>query len=336
MMSRLRRIPSSMSALFCILCSGCQGWQSAMDPAGPQSRHLTQLFWIFLIVCGAIWGIVLITLTAALWRRRVSLKPPGGPAERRTARVVIGAVVASALVIAGLTLSSYFTTRSLASVAGDPIVLRVRGYQWWWEITYMDSVPSHIFLTANEIHIPMGRTVRIQLSSADVIHSFWAPNLMGKQDLIPGRDNAITFSVDRPGVYREQCAEFCGLQHAHMALLIVAEPQAAFDAWRTNQVAEPFVPHDAEQAEGRRVFTSKACANCHTIRGTPAAGTLGPDLTHVGSRQTIAAGMLPMTRGALAAWIADPQTIKPGNNMPMVSLNADELNAVSAYLAGLR
>src|ERR1700709_2136765 len=128
MMSRLRRIPSSMSALFCILCSGCQGWQSAMDPAGPQSRHLTQLFWIFLIVCGAIWGLVLITLTAALWRRGVSAKPPSGPAERRAARVVIGAVVASALVIAGLTLSSYFTTRSLASIAGDPIVLRVRGY----------------------------------------------------------------------------------------------------------------------------------------------------------------------------------------------------------------
>lgn len=335
-MSRPRRFPSGMTALLCVFCTGCQGWQSAMDPAGPQTRHLTQLFWTFLVVCGAIWGLVLITLVGALWRRRASVSLIGGPAERHTTRIVIGAVVASALVIAGLTLSSYVTTSSLASVAGDPVVVRVRGYQWWWEVTYMDATPSHIFLTANEIHIPVGHTVRVELSSADVIHSFWAPNLMGKQDLIPGRENASTFSVDRPGVYREQCSQFCGLQHAHMALLIVAQPQAAFDAWRTAQLAEPLPPNDAEQAEGRRVFTSKACANCHTIRGTPAAGTLGPDLTHVGSRQTIAAGMLPMTRGALAAWIADPQTIKPGNNMPMVSLKANELNAVSAYLAGLR
>jgi cytochrome c oxidase subunit 2 len=335
-MSPLRRLSLGMPALLCVICAGCRGWQSATDPASPQSRHLIQLFWTFLIACGAVWGLVLLTLAVALWHRRAPPASPGEPSERRTTWAVTGAVVATVLVITGLTVSSYVATRGLASGAGDPIVIRVRGYQWWWEVTYMDPTPSHIFRTANEIHLPVGRSVRIELSSADVIHSFWAPNLMGKQDLIPGRDNAITFSADRAGVYREQCAQFCGLQHAHMAMLIVAESQAAFDTWRAGQLAEPAAPGDPEQAEGRREFTSKACANCHTIRGTPAAGTLGPDLTHLGERQTIASGMLPTTRGTLAAWIADPQMIKPGNNMPMVPLTANELNAISAYLAGLR
>ncbi len=178
--------------------------------------------------------------------------------------------------------------------------------------------------------------MRVKLAAEDVIHSFWAPSLAGKQDLIPGRDNSLTFTVGKPGTYRQQCAEFCGLQHAHMAMLIVAEPPAAFAAWRAAQLAEAASPAGQEEARGGQVFLGKACAACHTIRGTPAAGTVGPDLTHVGGRQYIAAGMLPTTRGSLAAWIADPQTIKPGNNMPMVPLTATELNSVAAYLAALK
>lgn len=308
-----------------------------MSPGGEQSGQLLRLFWLFCVLCAVIWLLVMLVLAAGLWRRRVADGRPASPAaERRSAMLVGGAVAASVLVIVGMTLSSYLTTRRMAVSGGDPLVIRVRGYQWWWEVTYLDPAPDQVFLTANEIHVPVGRPIRVELAAADVIHSFWAPSLAGKQDLIPGRDNTLSFTVTRPGLYRQQCAEFCGLQHAHMAMLIVAQAPADFAAWRRGQLAEPPAPADPEQAAGRRVFAAKACAACHTVRGTPAAGTLGPDLTHVGSRLTIAAGLLPTTRGSLAAWIADPQTIKPGNNMPMVPLTADELNALAAYLAGLR
>src|SRR5207237_227589 len=162
------------------------------------------------------------------------------------------------------------------------------------------------------------------------------PNLAGKQDLIPGRDNHITFRADRPGIFRGQCAEFCGLQHAHMSFFVIAESSADFENWRSLQLQPAAAPVDGEQEAGRQVVTGKACAACHGIRGTSAKGTLAPDLTHVVSRIYLGAGLLPTTRGSLAAWAADPQTIKPGNNMPAVPLTADELRAVSAYLASLK
>jgi cytochrome c oxidase subunit 2 len=240
------------------------------------------------------------------------------------------------VIIIGLTLLSFFMTRGLTAANADALVLRLRGYQWWWEATYMDPRPDRTFTVANEIHVPVGRPVRILLEAPDVIHSFWVPSLAGKQDLIPGRANEITIVAQRPGVYRGQCAEFCGLQHAHMAFLVVAEAPADFASWRAAQLQPGSAPSTDEQEAGLRVFLAKPCAACHRIQGTPASGTLGPDLTHVGSRQYIAAGLLPTTRGSLAAWIADPQTLKPGNNMPMVSLTGDELRAVSAYMASLK
>jgi cytochrome c oxidase subunit 2 len=178
--------------------------------------------------------------------------------------------------------------------------------------------------------------VRIELSAADVIHSFWVPNLAGKQDLIPGRNNVLTLTAAQPGIWRGQCAEFCGMQHAHMAILVIAEPAVAFDAWRDAQIQPAASPATPEQERGRAFFTSRACGACHTVRGTEAGGNIGPDLTHVGGRRYIAAGVLPTTRGSLAAWIADPQTIKPGNNMPLVPMPAEELKAVSAWLTALR
>lgn len=200
----------------------------------------------------------------------------------------------------------------------------------------MDSTPDQRFETANEIHIPVGRNVRLQLEGVDVIHSFWVPSLAGKQDLIPGRPNELTIRAERPGVYRGQCAEFCGLQHAHMAFFVIAEAQAEFDQWARLQRASASASSDAELTAGQKVFLTKPCAACHAIRGTSASGTNGPDLTHVGGRKYIAAGLFETTRGSLAAWIADPQTLKPGNNMPMVSLNPEELRSVSAYLANLK
>jgi cytochrome c oxidase subunit 2 len=327
-------MPRSWLRLLGLLCTGCSSdWQSALTPQGDVARHLDGLFWLFTATAVAIWLAVMLVLLLALWRRA---RVPQAVAERRAGIAVGAAVAATVLIIGGLTLASYLATRTLANDAPDALVIRLRGFQWWWEATYQDEAPNRSFLTANEIRIPVGRPVRIELAAADVIHSFWVPNLAGKQDMIPGRDNAITFTARQPGIWRGQCAEFCGLQHAHMALLVVAEPPEAFDRWREAQIAEARPPADEVEAEGQRLLEAKACSACHTVRGTTAAGTLGPDLTHLGSRQYLAAGMLPMTRGAMAAWIADPQGVKPGNNMPMVPLTADELQALSAYLVSLK
>jgi cytochrome c oxidase subunit 2 len=330
---------SSLNRIVDLLCPTCTGWQSATHPAGPQAASLDRLFWVFVLTCGFVWLLVMLTLLIVLRRRgRQDAASPEatGRRERRCAIAVGAAVAATVLIISGLTVLSYAATRAISAAEGDPLHIRLRGYQWWWQASYDDPRPDRSFVTANEIHIPVGRPVRIALSAADVIHSFWLPNLAGKQDLIPGRDNVLTLTADRPGVYRAQCAQFCGLQHAHMAMLVIAEPPDAFDAWRDRQLGDAAEATTDEQERGRQFLTSKACAACHTVRGTPAAGTLGPDLTHVGGRRYLAAGQLPLTRGSLAAWIADPQTIKPGNNMPLVPMTSDELNAVSGYLAALK
>jgi cytochrome c oxidase subunit 2 len=274
---------------------------------------------------------------ALLRRRRAPAEPLmiDAARQRRMSAVVTLAVGLTVVVISIFTLGSFFATRPLAGPS-DAITIEVRGFQWWWNVSYLDEHGTALFAAANEIHVPVGRAVRLHLGAADVIHSFWVPSLAGKQDLIPGRDNTLIFTALRPGVYRGQCAEFCGLQHAHMALDVVAHEAAEFEAWRSRQQQNAAAPADDEQRAGQQVFMAKACSACHAVRGTAAAGALGPDLTHVGSRRTIAAGALQTTRGALAAWIADPQTIKPGNNMPMVPLTPDELNAVSAYMANLK
>ncbi|ONG53557.1 cytochrome c oxidase subunit II [Pseudoroseomonas deserti] len=318
-------------ALLLLPLAGCTGAQSALDPQGSVAQRLGALFWLFVAVLGLIWLAVLLVLAVALRRRAVSAAPSG---ERRAGRVVTAATLATALVVAGLTLASYRATHGLSDDAAAPLVVQLRGYQWWWQVTYPG--PGGGLVTANEIRLPAGRAARIELSAADVIHSFWVPNLAGKQDMIPGRDNALTLTPLTPGRYRAQCAEFCGLQHAHMALMVVVEPPEDFAAWMAAQRATPAAPADPELAWGRRLLEEKACGACHALRGSRAAGQLGPDLTHLASRDTLAAGMLPMTPGSIAAWIADPQQIKPGNAMPRVELAPDELRALTAYLASLR
>jgi cytochrome c oxidase subunit II len=315
------------------------GWQSALDPQGPQAASLHWLIWVFFAVSAIIWTLVMLVLVIALLRRRASGQEPvstNQAGERRASVFVAGSLAATILTVGALTLISYLSTHSVAASPNAPIHIRVRGFQWWWEVTYLDPTPSRNFITANEIHIPVGQPVTVDLLAMDVIHSFWVPNLAGKQDLIPGRLNQLTFTASRPGRYRGQCAEFCGLQHAHMAMLIVADEPQEYERWRERQIATAPAAATPEQDRGRQVFTEKACAACHAIRGTPAAGTLGPDLTHVAGREYIGAGVMPTTRGSLAAWIADPQGAKPGNNMPLVPLSAEELRSVSAYLASLQ
>lgn len=314
------------------------GWQSALDPHGQGAARLFDLTLFLFAACALVWLLVMAAATATLRKRRGAFEVPTVPSgpERRSTLVVSCAVAATAVVVTGFTVVSFFTTRALTAAAPDAPVVRIRAYQWWWEATYTDDEPQRVVTVANEIHIPVGTPVRFRLEAPDVIHSFWVPSLAGKQDLIPGRNNEITIRADRAGVYRGQCAEFCGLQHAHMAFLVVAEPSEDFARWLDAQRKPAASPSDEETATGRAVFLGKGCAACHTVAGTGAAGTLGPDLTHVASRRYLAAGLLPTTRGSLAAWIADPQTIKPGNNMPIVPLGAEELAAVSAYMASLR
>jgi cytochrome c oxidase subunit 2 len=321
--------------LACLLLAACSGPQSAMDAHGASAIHLKQLIIWIVAVCSLVWTLVMVMLIWALLRKRGAPRPQDPARERRMMKTVIGATIATVIIIAGFTLASFMTTRAIGNGDAD-LTVAVRGQQWWWELNYLDPDPSRSFKSANEIHIPVGRNVRLQLDSADVIHSFWVPSLAGKLDLIPGRKNELTIRAERAGIYRGQCAEFCGVQHTHMSVSVIAQEPAEFDAWMEAQRRPAAAGADAEVAAGRAVFLAKPCAACHTIRGTGASGTTGPDLTHLADRQTIAAGAFDTTRGALAAWIADPQTLKPGNNMPMVPMTSDELRQVSAYMMSLK
>nr|WP_222858179.1 cytochrome c oxidase subunit II [Rhizobium cauense] len=313
------------------LC-GCDGIQSALDPHGQSAVLLRDLIIGIVIVCTIVWLAVMATLVWALQRRRDVPET----AERRLRNAVIAAVAGTVVIITGLTIASFYTTRGLGPEPDVDLTIRVRAQQWWWQFIYEDKNAAKGFQAANEIHIPVGKTIRVLLESTDVIHSFWVPSLAGKQDLIPGRENILTFRADKPGVYRGQCAEFCGLQHSHMAFVVIAEDEQAYRQWEAAQRAPAKEPDEVDTVAGKRAFLAKQCSACHTIRGTEATGTSGPDLTHVGSRATVGAGLLNNTRGSLAAWIADPQTLKPGNNMPLVPLSPEELRQISAYMESLK
>jgi cytochrome c oxidase subunit 2 len=244
-----------------------------------------------------------------------------------------------ALTVVTLVGALIWTMQVLAAVdspARAPrLTLEITGHQWWWEVRYLGAAPGETFTTANEIHVPVGQPVLIKLYGADVIHSFWIPALTGKTDTIPGRENVAWLQADRPGVYRGQCTEYCGAQHAHMAAFVVAQPPAAFEAWRRGQLATAAPPASPDAATGEAVMISR-CGGCHTVRGTSAGGVLGPDLTHLMSRRTLASGALANTPGNLLGWISDPQSAKPGAQMPATFLSGPDLTHLHAYLASLR
>jgi cytochrome c oxidase subunit 2 len=258
--------------------------------------------------------------------------------DRISTRVVSIATAATAVTLFFVLISSVLAGRVTSEPLGNQkhIAITVIGHQWWWEVQYPNSEADRTVITANEIHIPVGVPVEITTASRDVIHSFWVPNLTGKHDLIPGYNTAFWLRADRAGDYRGQCAEFCGLQHAHMSFWITAEPQADFDRWARAQRQPSVQPSNQELVRGQQVFLNNACVLCHNIGGTPAAGQAGPDLTHFGSRLTIAAGTLANNRGNLAGWITDPQTVKPGNHMATVPLPAEDLQPLVSYLESLR
>jgi cytochrome c oxidase subunit 2 len=233
---------------------------------------------------------------------------------------------------------NYLTGRSLTAEQGNKNGLNVDviGHQWWWEVRYKDVDASNIFTTANEIHIPVGVPVLFNLQATDVIHSFWVPNLAGKRDLIPGKINGIWLQADKPGVYRGQCAEYCGMQHAKMAFWVVAEPQEQFNAWRQNQTQTSIPPMTDSQKRGQQIFLSSTCVMCHAINGTPAGSNIGPNLTHIASRHMIASATLANTRDHLALWVRDSQQVKPGNRMPQNNFSEADLQALLDYLQSLK
>lgn len=332
----MSRAGRGAAALALLALGGCGGVQSALDPRGPHAGAIAALWWAML--AGGTLVLLLVTaLTAAAVSRRARA-PHARPLSTRGATwlVALGGGVVPVVVLTGLLVYSVTTGRALSAPRpADALTVQVIGHQWWWEVHYLDAGGGRIAATANEIHVPVGEPVRILLTSADVIHSFWVPNLLGKMDLIPGIENATWLQADTAGVYRGQCAEFCGLQHALMGLLVIAAPPPDFRAWLTAQARPAAEPTDGVRALGQQVFLGGPCVLCHAIRGTPALGGAGPDLTHLASRRTLAAATVPNTTGHLAGWILDPQRVKPGNHMPPTNLTPVRLHALLAYLEGL-
>lgn len=308
---------------------------SILDPAGPQAASMAWLIWVFMAICGVVYVLTMLALAWALMRRRRA-EDEGSTGTRRLWRAVGAASLATAATLVALTISSEVAGRGLYSPSGaGAITVDVVGQQWFWDFRYRDVTPRDTVSSPNELHIPVGIPVVINAQSRDVIHSFWVPELHGKRDLIPGVTTQTWIQADRPGVYRGQCAEFCGHQHAKMAFVVIAEPLEQFQAWIARQ-RQDAAPPDASTQRGHDVFMATTCATCHAIRGTGAGSRVGPDLTHVGSRRMIAAGTLDNNRDQLMRWVRNAQSVKPGSRMPPVSLSDEDLQAVVTYLESLQ
>ena len=333
--------------LFILLCVSCATeQQSSIDPAGPQAGRIATLWWFFFWLLGTIFIAVMLVMLRTLMRghRAAEEQEPlenhqrAETRETRLRSVVTVAGILTVVLLFVLLVASLTTGKANADLGatGKPMTIQVTGNQWWWQFTYRNDDPSQVLTTANEIHIPVGKTILIQGQSNDVIHSFWAPNLHGKRDLIPSRVTTEYIQADKPGVYRGQCAEFCGLQHAHMAFYVIAEPEDKFKAWMQAQLQPAVAPATPVLQQGQQNFLNYACVYCHQIRGTTASGQNAPDLTHFGSRRTIAAGTLPNTPGNLAGWIVNPQSIKPGTHMATLAVKPEDLQPMIQYLESLK
>ena len=315
-----------------LLLAACSGPSpSTLDPHGPGANRVAGLWWLLFWISAVVFAVVCLLVVAALARRR-------GDRETLVRRgggellIVVGGVVLPAIVLTAVYVVGLRDLRALTVPKGTDLTVEVTGHDWWWEVRY----PEDGIVSANEIHVPVGRPVRLNLTSRDVIHSFWVPQLTVKTDLIPGHTNTTWIQATRPGTYRGQCAEYCGLQHAKMAIRVVADPPGTFARWLATEQQPAAAAADPLAARGRLALERNSCAACHTVRGTAASGTVGPDLTHFGGRRTIGAGALANTRGNLGGWIVNSQTVKPGNKMPPQPLTPEELQALLAYLESLK
>jgi cytochrome c oxidase subunit 2 len=309
--------------------AGCDGQQSAFTGLGPVSSRITLLIWIMFIgaalITLLICGLMLISITGpAGWRQKLTSEKG----------IVWGGIVFPVVILTALLIYGFLILKAGETLvqAGELVRISVVGEQWWWRVIYRHD-DGRITESANELRIPAGRPIEIELSTADVIHSFWIPAYAGKIDMIPGRTNILHFIADKPGVVTGQCAEYCGGAHALMSFYTVAMTPADYDAWL---VKERMDAKPARAREGEQLFLSSGCGGCHTVRGIQADGKIGPDLTHVGSRLSLGAGILPNTRESFAKWISQHQTIKPENLMPPFNIFSEsELQSLSAYLNSL-
>lgn len=356
------------------IAAGAAPSQDVLAPAGIQAQRILTLWHLTLAVCTVVFVAVLLGLFVAIRRgareARRTPPPPGqgqppghGPApaqaglssettastrgtptvrpdaasERRSRRLVATATWVSVILLCGLVAADFLTDRALSRLPmEDPLRVEMIGHQWWWETRYDADGGRPAFVTANQLRLPVGRSVLVTLKSSDVIHTFWVPNLHGKRDMIPGRDAALMLRADRAGDYRGQCAEFCGAEHALMAFSVSAVPADDYAGWAQREARDARNPDEPLARRGMGVFLGNACAQCHTIRGTTAAGTLGPDLTHLASRTLLAAGTIANTPENLAQWITTPGSMKPATTMPPTQLPPEDLRALVHYLGSLQ
>lgn len=361
--ARARHHPQALCALAAVYLAGCAGPQNYLDPAGPGARGLAWLGWWGLAVFSVASAVIWLLLAWIAVRRRGTFDEhapadaTGGQRWILIGGIAIPMVVLTVLLVAGvMTLSDY----PMAHAKLDEPDIRVTGHQWWFDVEYLPggsicttdagdldlqtrqkplgARADQIVHSPSEIHIPIGRPIEIELITRDVIHSFWIPKLHGKVDLIPGQANRIRIQADKAGVYQGQCAEFCGIEHANMRMQVVADSAIDYVAWLNRQRADAIASRPSDEiAAGKKVFESAACALCHTVRGTPAHGQVGPELTHVGSRRRIAGGMLDNNTANLSAWVTSAQSLKPGAEMPdLTQFTGDELRSLVAYLQSLK
>lgn len=344
-MTRSRSFSFTLMVIAAAVSTGCRripGIQSVLDPVAPQATRIEHMFWLTFWIGIVVFVLVIAALARSAARNTIPQPVPAAPfhdeaADRSATRVIVVLIALTIIVLFAVLVFSIHTGKVAAGLqSNNPVSIQVVGHQWWWEVRYPSSQADQTVLTANEIHVPVGVPIAMTVTSRDVIHSFWAPNITGKRDLIPGYTTSFWFQMEKEGTVRGQCAEFCGLQHAHMSFFIVAESPERFQQWKQEQLKAASDPKDAQTMRGQQVFLSSTCVMCHTIRGTIAGSKIGPDLTHIASRQSIAAGVLPMGPGSLAGWISDPQGIKPGNLMPPNNMSSDDLQAIVAYLQTLK
>jgi cytochrome c oxidase subunit II len=329
------RLALAALALPLTLLAGCgEDSPSILEPDSHAGRRVAGLWWVLFWTSVVAVAVVVGFLLVAIRRRQREVRDDDTddidrePVPWGDRFVVLSGIVVTGAVLAVTFVVSLFVLDDLAASGDDPeLTIDVVAHDWWWEIRYPNGA-----VTANEIHIPVGQRVDVRLRTADVIHSFWVPELQVKEDLVPGMDNRLSLDADRAGRYRGQCAEFCGLQHAHMLFYVEAQPTDEFEDWLDDQAQPAAEPRTAEGRQGLEIFEGASCAGCHTIRGTSADGDLGPDLTHLADRRTIGAGLLTLTRDHLADFITDPQDDKPGASMPRTELTPAEVRAVTTYL----
>jgi cytochrome c oxidase subunit II len=332
MRSSIRGLGSALALLVSVLVvSACDGPQSALDPHGPRAREMAALWWIMAAGAVVIW---LFVIGCAVYATRI--RPRAHEDFAGTAFILGGGVGLPLVVLSSLLIYSFLLAREPAAIPGTGLRIEVVGNRWWWEVRYFPPGADEPVVSANEVRLPVGQPVELALRSDDVIHSFWVPSLAGKTDMIPGRVNRMVIQADAPGVFRGQCAEYCGGPHALMAFHAVAMEPDEFGAWLQHAARPAPSPEEPRLAQGLELFLASGCGVCHAIRGTSADGQLGPDLTHVGGRLSIGAGLLPNNIGTISAWIVHSQNLKPDNLMPSFNVfSGSELRALTAYLESL-